>query len=97
MSRAPALDLLFEQRQDVLRRLVRNRERLDAELLLGLERLQARRGLFHIRIDQGADPCFHRIGEIADEIGLSLNPALCGTEGGRCRGCRLDQIFDCAQ
>ena len=39
----PALDLLFEQRQDVLRRLVRNRERLDAELLLGFSEADAQR------------------------------------------------------
>jgi flagellum-specific ATP synthase len=45
--------LLSEQRHDVLRRLVRHRDRLCRQLLLYLNRLQTGRLFFHIRINHG--------------------------------------------
>ena len=47
--------VLLEQRQDGLRRLVRNRQGLHAQLLLDLQRLQLGAFLRHVRVDQVAD------------------------------------------
>src|SRR5690349_19352231 len=44
-----------EGRQDRLRRAVGDRQRLDAELLLDLQRLEAGRFLVHVGIDELAD------------------------------------------
>jgi hypothetical protein len=50
-SQPPGSPLLLEQFQDELRVLVGDRQRLDAELLLRLERLQLGRRRIHVRID----------------------------------------------
>src|SRR5690606_40335600 len=45
----------LEQRQDDLRRLIGDRQRLRAQLLLNVQRLQARACARHVRTDQVAD------------------------------------------
>jgi hypothetical protein len=47
--------LLLEQAQDVLRAGVGDRQRLDAELLLHLQRREPCRFFFHVGVDQAAD------------------------------------------
>ena len=90
----PGRVLLAEERQHVLRRLVGDRERLDAELLLGLQRGEAGRGLLHVRVDQRADAVLQRVGLLRQEGVLRLDPGLGGTEGRR-RGVRgVDQGVD---
>ncbi len=44
-----------EQLEDELRVLVGDRQRLNAELFLRLQRLQSRGGLTHVRVDEAAD------------------------------------------
>ena len=67
--------------EHVLRRLVGDRERLDAELLLGLQRGEPGRGLLHVGVDQRADAGLQRIRLLAEEGVLRLDPRLRGTEG----------------
>jgi hypothetical protein len=55
-SRAPLPITLAEERQDALRCLVGDRQRLNAQLLLHLERLKAGRNFLQIRVNQGTDP-----------------------------------------
>src|SRR6056297_3576714 len=81
--RRPGSCRLSEERQDRLWRLVRDRERLGAELLLNLQRLQPRGGRFEIGIDQRADSRLERVGELRDEAGLKVDPGLVRTEGRR--------------
>ena len=50
---------LAEQRQDALAVLVGDRERLNTELLLGLERLKAGRFRVHVGVDELADTAVH--------------------------------------
>ncbi|MPL60920.1 hypothetical protein SDC9_06484 [bioreactor metagenome] len=94
---APRRVSSLEQREDVLRLLVRDRQRLDAELLLCLQRLQPGRCLFHVGIDERADAGLHRIGQLRDEIRLDAQPVLDRTEVGRRRRGLLDHAFDVDQ
>ena len=80
---APAGVRLAEERQHVLRRLVGDRERLDAELLLGLQRGEAGRGLLHVRVDQRADAVLQRVGLLRQEGVLRLDAGLRRAEGRR--------------
>ena len=50
------LELLLEELQDHLAVLVRHRESLHAELLLGLQSLVAGRSLVHVGIDEALTP-----------------------------------------
>ena len=72
---APLWSGSAEQRQDVLRCLVGDGERLSAELLLHLQRLQLGRGRFHVGVHQRADAGPERVGQARDELVLGLNPA----------------------
>src|SRR5205814_8393253 len=62
-----------EERNDRLRTAVGDRQRLDAELLLHLEGLQARRFLVHVGIDQSADALVDRVGEVRQEALLGVD------------------------
>jgi hypothetical protein len=70
-----------EQRHDRGGRLVGDRQRLDGQLLLGLQRLEPGRGLFHVGIDQRTDARGREIREFANEVVLDLQPLLRGAEG----------------
>lgn len=70
---APLRRSLLEQGQDGLRRLVGDRQGLDAKLLLGLQRLQAGRSFFHVGVDQRADTRFQRIGQTRHEVRLIID------------------------
>src|SRR3546814_14048956 len=66
----PAKPVLTEQRQDVLRVRVGDRQGLDGELLLGLQSLQAS-GLFvHVSIDQTTDTLVDGGGQVGNELFL---------------------------
>ena len=56
--------LVLEQRHDVLRGGIGNRQRLDGQLLLGLKRRQLGRFFFHVGIDQTADAFFDGIRQL---------------------------------
>src|SRR6201985_530291 len=60
---APLERGLVEQRQDGLRRLVGDRQSLNAQLLLDLQRLQRRAFLRHVGVDQLADTGGQRVGQ----------------------------------
>src|SRR5215471_5070977 len=72
---------LSEQGQDGARALVGDRQRLDAELLLGLQRLQVGALRREIRIDQLADAAGEGVGQRLDEVGLGLDLVGRGAEG----------------
>mmetsp|Transcript_24275 Transcript_24275/g.45189 ORF Transcript_24275/g.45189 Transcript_24275/m.45189 type:complete len:406 (-) Transcript_24275:943-2160(-) len=91
---APGQIGLPEQRQNCLRCLVCNRQRLNAQLLLRLQGLQAGRHFFHVRIDKRADPRFERVGQVAHKIGLGFDPVLDRTERGRGTNRLLDQAIN---
>src|SRR3954447_22312745 len=61
---------LAEQRQDALAVLVRDRERLNAELLLGLERLKPGRFRVHVGVDELADTAVHGVHQGLDELSV---------------------------
>src|SRR5258707_3302065 len=65
-SLKPQRNGLFEERQDDLRRLVGDRKRLGAELLLHLQGLQPRALPGQVRVDQIADAGRQLIGELLD-------------------------------
>ena len=99
LSESPAEDFppgrgSAEQRQDVLGRLVRDRKRLYAELLLHLQCLQPRRRFFHVGVDHRSDSGLQGIRQFSDEGVLDRDPAFRGPEfrGGVDPG--LDQPFD---
>ena len=62
-----------EELEDQLRVLVGDAERLDAELLLGLQCLQLGRGLVHIGIDERADAGCDRVAQIRREGRLQVD------------------------
>ena len=64
--------LLTEELKDVFRVGIGDRQRLDAELLLGLERLQTGRLLVHVRIDETADTA-STLGAITTRIEMQEN------------------------
>src|SRR5687768_18181537 len=67
---------LLEQTQDALARAVGDRERLDAELLLHLQGLQAGRLFVHVGVDELADAAFDCVHETGDERRLDLDARL---------------------
>src|SRR5690606_30182835 len=76
------LVVLAEERQDVLRRGVGDGERLDAELLLHLQRLQLGGLLFHVGVDQLADAARDGVRQRADEVVLDVDAVLDRAEVG---------------
>ena len=66
-SYAPPFSGLAEQRQDRLRRLVGDRQSLDAKLLLDLQGLQRGAFLGHVGVDQVADAGRQRVGQLLGE------------------------------
>ena len=90
-----------EQRQDVLARRIRDRERLDAQLLLNLQRLQTCRLRTHVGVDQRGDASIDGAHQVGHEILLNIDAFFGGAQTRRRRGhfrqCRvhgLDIIFD---
>src|SRR5690606_30725024 len=73
-------DRLAEQRQDVLRVGVGNRQRLDAQLLLHLQSRETSRLLLHICIDELANTAVTRVGKGRDEVLLQVDPSLCSAK-----------------
>jgi len=81
----PGAGLASEERQYTLHAAVGDRERLNAQLLLNLQRLQTR-GLFtHVCVDQGPHAPINRIDQLRNEIVLHFDPVDRGPEVG-CRG-----------
>src|SRR4051794_20251822 len=72
--------LLAEERQDRLSVRVGDRQRLDAELLLDLERLQAGRFHVHVGIDELADAAVERVHQRLGEALLDVDALLGGAE-----------------
>ena len=88
---------LSEQRQECLRVRVRNRQRLNAELLLNLQGLKLGGCRFDVCVDHGTDTGGHRVDQRLDEfaltfdLGLSRTECCCGVDS------RIQQVFDCVQ
>ena len=89
---------LAKQLEDHLGRLVRDRQRLDAELLLHLQRLQSRRYEVQIRIYEPANTVVDRGLQACNEGLLELDAGLARAKGRRRRGhirnCRIDLLLE---
>ena len=72
----------------------RDRQGLDTELLLDLQRLKPCRGRFEIGIDERAYTGLERVGELRDEARLQVDPGLVRTEGSRRVDCCVDEGID---
>src|SRR6185312_10850781 len=69
-SGPPPRTRLAEERDDGLRRLVGDRQRLHAQLLLDLQRLEHRALVGHVGVDQVADAGGQRIGQLLGKADL---------------------------
>ena len=66
-GKPPRKRILLEQRQDGLRRLIGDRQSLDAQLLLDLQRLQPGAFLRHVGVHQVADTRVQGVGQFLAE------------------------------
>src|SRR5690606_37454581 len=74
--------LALEERENRLRVAVGDLERLDAELLLDLQGLEAGRFLVHVGIDELADAALDRVHQAGGEFLLQVDLLLGGAEQG---------------
>jgi hypothetical protein len=86
---------LLEEAQDGLRTRIGNGERLHAELLLNLQRLQSGRFLSKVGVDQVAQTFGQDVDERSGKVGLNLDPLRDGTEGSKLIRDRSDRGVDC--
>src|SRR5260221_9674588 len=93
----PFRRFLTEQGEDGARTLVGDRQRLHAELLLGLQRLEVGALGREVGVDQLTDAAGQRVGQRLDEVGLGGDLVRCRAELAQRRLDLVDRRLDHAQ
>ena len=88
--RPESLGGLTEQGQNVLRTLVGDRQRLDAELLLCLQSLETGRFLVHVSVNQLTHTTVNCVTQSRHKVFLQVDAAFHGTQG----GCSIGDIVE---
>ena len=97
MARDRKSPRLLEKLEDQLRVGVRNAERLNAQLLLNLQRSKLSRSLVHIGIDESAHASRKRIAQVRNIVLLRGNAVCRRTEQGASLGDRAERGFNIGQ